>query len=185
MPLLKHNSRLQLSHNSPLFNWQMRVWWMIITPTRNCVTCLIIYFLISTKVFQIIATVRAWVTNPWSSIIVINLCLQIWIHWLRFQPRSRGYIKRLLPSCHHMKYCSHDSLAQIIGCRLIGHYLNQCWNIVNSTLGTNFIEILNEIHTFSFKKMHLKMSSAKWRQFCLGFNVFSHWRKISPHGREE
>ena len=29
------------------------------------------------------------------------------------------------------------------------------------TLGTNFSEILIEIHTFSFKKMHLKMSSEK------------------------
>ena len=29
------------------------------------------------------------------------------------------------------------------------------------TLRTNFSEILSEIHTFSFKKMHLKMSSAK------------------------
>ena len=29
------------------------------------------------------------------------------------------------------------------------------------TLGTNFSEILNEIHAFSFKKMHLKVSSAK------------------------
>ena len=28
-------------------------------------------------------------------------------------------------------------------------------------LGTNFSEILSEIQTFSFKKMHLKMSSAK------------------------
>ena len=32
-------------------------------------------------------------------------------------------------------------------------------------LGTNFSEILSEIHTLSFKKMHLKMSSAKWRPF--------------------
>ena len=38
-------------------------------------------------------------------------------------------------------------------------------------LGTNFSEISIEIHTFSFKKMHLKMSSAKWRPFCLGLNV--------------
>ena len=38
-------------------------------------------------------------------------------------------------------------------------------------LGTNFNEILIGIHTFSFKKMHLKMSSAKWRPFCLGHNV--------------
>ena len=38
-------------------------------------------------------------------------------------------------------------------------------------LGTNFIEILIGIQTFSFKKMHLKMSSAKWRPFGLGLNV--------------
>ena len=39
------------------------------------------------------------------------------------------------------------------------------------TLGTNFSEILIGIQTFSFKKMHLKMSSAKWRSFCPGLNV--------------
>ena len=38
-------------------------------------------------------------------------------------------------------------------------------------LGRNFNEMLIEIHTFSFKKMHLKMWSAKWRPFCLGLNV--------------
>ena len=38
-------------------------------------------------------------------------------------------------------------------------------------LGTNFSEILIEIHAYSFKKMHLKMSSGKWRPFCLGLNV--------------
>ena len=40
-------------------------------------------------------------------------------------------------------------------------------------LGTNFSEILIKIDTFSFKKMHLKMSSAKWRPFCLGRNVLN------------
>ena len=38
-------------------------------------------------------------------------------------------------------------------------------------LGTNFSEILIGIQTFSFKKMRLKISSAKWRPFCLGLNV--------------
>ena len=38
-------------------------------------------------------------------------------------------------------------------------------------LGTNFSEMLIEIRTFSFKKIHLKMSSGKWRPFCLGLNV--------------
>ena len=41
-----------------------------------------------------------------------------------------------------------------------GHFLNQCWN-------ENSIEIL----IFSFTKMCLKVSSAKWRPFCLGLNV--------------
>ena len=39
------------------------------------------------------------------------------------------------------------------------------------SLGTNFSEILIEIHIFSLKKMHLKISSAKWQPFCLGLNV--------------
>ena len=41
------------------------------------------------------------------------------------------------------------------------------------TLGTNFSEILGEIHSFSFSEMHLKMSSAKWRLFGLGLNVLT------------
>ena len=41
-------------------------------------------------------------------------------------------------------------------------------------LGTNFSEILIGVQTFSFKKLHLKMSSAKSRPFCLGLNVLSH-----------
>ena len=45
------------------------------------------------------------------------------------------------------------------------HYLNQCWDTLILTLGTNFREIWSEIH--------LKMSSAKWRQLCLHLNVLS------------
>ena len=41
-------------------------------------------------------------------------------------------------------------------------------------LGTNFSEILIEIQTFSFKKMHLKMSSAKWCPFWFGLNMLRH-----------
>ena len=40
-------------------------------------------------------------------------------------------------------------------------------------LGTNFNEMLIEIHTFSFKKMHLKLSSGKYRPSCLGLNVLT------------
>ena len=41
------------------------------------------------------------------------------------------------------------------------------------TLGTNFSEILSEILTLSFKKMRLKVSSAKCRPYCLGLNVLN------------
>ena len=45
-------------------------------------------------------------------------------------------------------------------------------------LGTNFSEISIKILTFSFTKMRLKVSSAKWRPFCLGLNVLT--RKVYP-----
>ena len=38
-------------------------------------------------------------------------------------------------------------------------------------MGTNFSQILIEICIFSFKKMHLKMSSGKWRPLWLALNV--------------
>ena len=42
-------------------------------------------------------------------------------------------------------------------------------------LGINFNEILIEIYTFLFKKIHLKVSSGKWRPSCLGLNVLSRY----------
>ena len=56
--------------------------------------------------------------------------------------------------------------------------------------GTNVSEILIGIQTFSFKKMHVKMSSAKWRLFRFGLNVLNgglvkvpleHERVITSH----
>ena len=40
-------------------------------------------------------------------------------------------------------------------------------------LGTNFSEMLFGIQTLSFKKIHFKTSSAKWRPFCFGLNVLN------------
>ena len=66
------------------------------------------------------------------------------------------------------------------GILLIGH------------LRINFSGILIEIYTVSFKKMHLKMSSGKWRPYSLGLNVLKHrvywnmwvtcetWRHLAP-----
>ena len=42
-------------------------------------------------------------------------------------------------------------------------------------LEKQFSEILNEIHTFSFTKIDLNISSANWRQFCLGLNVLRYY----------
>ena len=50
-------------------------------------------------------------------------------------------------------------------------------------LGSNFSEISNGIQTFSFKKMHLNMSSAKWRLFCLGLNVLRLQGTVSSLGK--
>ena len=40
-------------------------------------------------------------------------------------------------------------------------------------LGTKFSQIVFEIQTISFKKMYFKMSSGKWRPFCLCLNVLT------------
>ena len=59
-----------------------------------------------------------------------------------------------------------------------GRRLAIIWTIAGilliGPLGTNFSEILIGIQTFSFKEIHLKMSSAKWRPSCFGLNVLKH-----------
>ena len=58
-----------------------------------------------------------------------------------------------------------------MACRLAGAkplseaMLEYCW------LDPSLSEILLEIYTFSFMKMQLKLSSVKWRPFCLGPNL--------------
>ena len=46
-------------------------------------------------------------------------------------------------------------------------------------VGTNFREILSEIYIFLFKNMHLKISSAKSRPFCLGLDVFRSHKAVA------
>ena len=45
----------------------------------------------------------------------------------------------------------------------------------------NSNQILFEIQKCQFMKMHLKMSSAEWRTFCLGLNVIKHSPRCAPH----
>ena len=46
--------------------------------------------------------------------------------------------------------------------------------LVAGPLRTNFSEIVIEIHIFSWKKIHFKLSSGNWRPFCLGLNELNH-----------
>ena len=57
--------------------------------------------------------------------------------------------------------------------------------LLTGPLGTKFNEILIEILTFSFKKMHLKMSSGKWRPFCLGLNVLMNSPQLRTYSRDK
>ena len=49
----------------------------------------------------------------------------------------------------------------LVACSVSSHYLNRCWHSVNWTLGNKFQWNCNRIVSFSFKKTHMKMSSAK------------------------
>ena len=90
-----------------------------------------------------------------------------YVYWL-IEAKWRKYA--------YMRQYTRPSLFQIMACRHCrsapSHYLNYAQILLTGLIGTNISEILIEIHTFSCKKMHLKMSSAKWRLFCLGLNVF-------------
>ena len=58
-----------------------------------------------------------------------------------------------------------------------GHYQAIIWSnariLLTGYLGTNFGETLVDIHSFSLKKMHFKILSAKWWPFCLCLNVLT------------
>ena len=56
-------------------------------------------------------------------------------------------------------------------------------------LGTNFSEIFIKFYIFSFTKMHLKTSSARWHLFCLGLNqlrcvYMGHHKQHDWHGTD-
>ena len=87
------------------------------------------------------------------------------------------------PSAAYMHHWTRSALVQPSGNGL-APFRRQAITWTNADLlssgllGTNFSEILIKIHTFSFKKMHLKMLSAKWRAFCLGLKVLSYATRI-------
>ena len=94
--------------------------------------------------------------------IIIYICIFIWViltHWGRVTHICVGNLTTIV---------SDNGMSP--GRRQAIIWTN--WGILLiGPLGTNFSEILIEIKTVSFKKMFLKVSSAKWRPFCLGINV--------------
>ena len=74
----------------------------------------------------------------------------------------------------HQGRATHICVSELI---IIGRRQVIIWTKVGILLiwplGINFSEIVIEINTFSFKKMHLKMASAKLRLFRLGLSVLN------------
>ena len=86
---------------------------------------------------------------------------RMWVNSLNLVPHI--YVRESVSIGSHNGLSAGRPQANIrtnAGMMLIGH------------IGTNFNEMLIKIHTFSFKKIHLKMSG-KWWPFFLGLNVFT------------
>ena len=101
------------------------------------------------------------------------------IQWLmeQWQVRKRGtplILNSLRPSDAYIcvsKLTIMDSYNGLSPARRQAIIWTNAGILLIGPLGTNFNEISIEIHLFSFKKMHLKISSGKWRPFWLGLNV--------------
>ena len=118
----------------------------------------------------------------------LPICQQWFIQWLGAQQVTRYYLNQWWQCSSYMVSLGHNelihwgqvmhiqpSLVQIITCCLVGRrQAIICTNagiLLIGPLGTNISEMLIEILIFSFKKMHLKITSAKWWPFYLSLNV--------------
>ena len=103
-----------------------------------------------------------WVKDEnWRARIRAICCLQLLTHWGRVTHICVGNLS-IIGSDNGLSPSRRQAIIWTnVGILLIG------------PIGTNFSEMLIEIHTFSFKKIHLKKSPGKWRPFCLGLNVLN------------
>ena len=101
----------------------------------------------------------------------------------------RHHVLHMLPTCSdgftHWGRVTHICISKLTGIgsdnglspgRRQGIIWTNAVILLIGPWGTNFSEILIGIQIFSFKKVYLKMWSAKWRPFCLGLNVLTLWR---------
>ena len=92
------------------------------------------------------------IVNDWTAILAVwQWAFVSWILDLDLEPELQIY--PLSPGWHQAIIWTNDGILLIRNFR------------------TKLSETFSEIHEFSFKKMYLKMSPAKWRQFCPGLNL--------------
>ena len=100
------------------------------------------------------------------------------LHWIGPQWVGNPLVSLLLTHWGRVMHLCISKLTSIASDNGLSPRRHQAiiWNSAGISLigplGTNFSEISIEIHTFSLKKICLKMSSAKCRPFCLGLNGF-------------
>ena len=87
-------------------------------------------------------------------------------------------LTHLLPGAAYMRQWVLSALFQIVACRLFG---TKALLKPIGPLGTNFSEIVIKTQHLLFTKMHLKISSTKWRPFCPGGKVLTSPAYIRRH----
>ena len=132
---------------------------------------------------QIMAWRRSGSLNQWWLVywcIYASLALNEFSSWNMddFLVWTFLFVNSFEPEWHIYASVNFPSLVQIMVCHLDGTKpLHQAiiWTSAGILsiwpIGTNFSEISIDIDIFSFKKIHLKMSSAKCQSFCLILNV--------------
>ena len=99
------------------------------------------------------------------------------LHWWEFPLFFTGHWQSLCTASTHWGRVMHICISNLTTIGSVnglspGRRQAITWTnvgiLLTGSLGTNFSEILIGIQTFSFKKMHLKMSSAKFGPSCLG-----------------
>ena len=135
----------------------------------------ILYVLWNTKRFCVVI-LENFLFNPNmpnSACLVINPCAaELWYR--------RRLLNSLRPNDAYMRHYNKPTLVQIMACRLFGakplsEPVLLCWQLMN-LISWNFIQNSKDF----IKEMHLKMSSVKWRPFCLGLNVLNKCLSQTP-----
>ena len=109
---------------------------------------------------------------------------QLCFGWCLGSEYASGCWASIMSLCFHWGLMTHICISKLttIGsgsdngvspCRRQATIWTNVGILLIGPLGTNFSEIVIEMCTFSFRKMHLKMSSGKWRQLCIGLNVLN------------